>query len=74
MSDTVYINNNTYLILCQEAQQLLYKLMDCLQSGADTETIYRALRAYYTHRNGQVSRGMTISEPCLKCSPWLTDK
>lgn len=74
MSNIVYVNNNTYLILCPEAQKLAQKLLDCIRNGVDAETTYQALRAYYTHRNGQVSRGMTISEPCLKCSPWLTDK
>jgi hypothetical protein len=73
MSTRLYITPNIYRDLCPETCQLQQRLDDCISSHAHSDDIYHALHQYFVHRNGIISNGKVVLEPCAECSRWLVD-
>lgn len=72
MSERVYITDKVFINLCPKGQELHRKLLDTLKDTGNLDAIYKAMQAYFFHRNGVVKIGSRI-EPCPNCSRWLID-
>jgi len=68
----VYITDKVFTVLCPEGQRLHDAWVDALVSGADKDVVYKAMQAYFTHRNGILTKNFSkVSMTfCSECSAW----
>jgi hypothetical protein len=71
----VYISPNIYLKLCPKAVELRQAWLDALAAHADPGVIYKAMQAYFIHRNGTLTKNFTKKETafCRDCTTWIQE-
>jgi hypothetical protein len=75
LKNRVYITRKVFITLCPEGQRLLDEWICALESHADHDVIYKAMRAYFTHRNGVLTKNYSKKQFyfCTDCSPWMQE-
>jgi uncharacterized protein YdhG (YjbR/CyaY superfamily) len=65
----VYISPKVFAIDCPKAAELRKKIQ------AHPDVIYKALQAYYTHRNGVITKNVSKKHAsfCPDCTSWIEE-
>lgn len=72
----VYISDKVFTVLCPEGQRLHDAWTDALENEADKDIVYKAMQAYFTHRNGVLTKNYSKVDMnfCPECSAWLEEE
>jgi len=76
LNDRVYITKKIFTILCPEGQRLHDAWTTALELHAHPDVIYKAMQAYFTHRNGILTKNFSKKHMnyCPDCSSWLQER
>ncbi|PKN85926.1 MAG: hypothetical protein CVU46_09585 [Chloroflexi bacterium HGW-Chloroflexi-8] len=71
----VYISPKVFAIDCPKAAELRKKILEAISLQAHPDVIYKALQAYYTHRNGVITKNVSKKHAsfCPDCTSWIEE-
>lgn len=72
----VYISKKVFLILCPEGERLYNHWIQSINMHASPDVIYKAMQAYFTHRNGVLTKNFSKKHLnyCRECSSWMQER
>lgn len=75
-TNRVYITPKIFVILCPEGERLYEQWLLTLAMHAAPEVIYKAMQAYFLHRNGIIRGNYSKNKNtyCQECSSWLQER
>jgi len=68
--ERVYITNQVYTLLCPEGMALRKRWLESVAAHEDPEVIYKAMQAYFFHKNGVRGKKSKFPVGCCQSCNW----